>query len=211
MAEAALRGFLAVCAAQVERADLDPAELDAADLVTIGVGKAAATLGLLTALREREPAGVLLFGVAGAFRGSQVAPGALCVVGDDGFGDEGVTTPQGFTDLAQLGLGDTGPFAADHALTNAAAARLAVPIVRGVTVSTCSGTDALADERRARTRADVETMEGAAVALVCRELALPLVHVRAISNWTGDRERGEWDLATAASRVQQGVRTLLAR
>ena len=32
--------------------------------------------------------------------------------------------------------------------------------------------------------ADVETMEGAAVAFVCRRFERPLLHVRAISNWT---------------------------
>ena len=51
-------------------------------------------------------------------------------------------------------------------------------------------------------------MEGAAVAYVCRQFELPLLHVRAISNWTGDRDRGDWNLGAAVGAVQQAVRRL---
>ena len=57
--------------------------------------------------------------------------------------------------------------------------------------------------------ADIETMEGAAVAFVCRQLEVPLLHVRAISNWTGDRDRGEWNLGAAVDVVQKAVRGLM--
>lgn len=200
---AELDGFVAVCAAPVERAGLEGVAVR-----ELGVGKTAAALGI-AALRERRPAGVLLFGVAGASRASELAPGALCVVGEDVFGDEGVATPAGFRDLEALGLGEVGPFVLPPELAAAAAARLSAPIVRGVTVSTCSGTDAAAAEMAARTGATIETMEGAAVALACRELDVPLVHVRAISNWTGDRDQGEWDVPAAVRQVQRAVRALL--
>lgn len=57
--------------------------------------------------------------------------------------------------------------------------------------------------------ADIETMEGAAVAYVCRQLEVPLLQVRAISNWTGDRGRGECNLGVALELVQRAVRRLL--
>jgi futalosine hydrolase len=52
-------------------------------------------------------------------------------------------------------------------------------------------------------------MEGAAVAYVCRKLEVPLLHVRAISNWTGDRDRGAWNLGAAVDAVQRAVRRLM--
>ena len=201
--------FLIACASPAEGAGL-------ADLrvMPLGVGKTAATLSL-SGLRQRpEVRAVLLFGVAGAFPDrhraapAPVRRGGLCIVGSDRFGDEGVETPTGFQDLHSLRLGDCGPFPASPRMAQQASALLTVPIVRGVTVSTCSGTDSSSERMVRRSGADIETMEGAAVAYVCRQLELPLLHVRAISNWTGDRGRGEWDLAAAVAAVQQAVRRL---
>ena len=202
--------FVHAAAAEADLlADLQPLRL--------GVGKVAAatTLAHELATRAHRPRLVLLFGVAGAFPQRHLAtplrlgPGVVCVVGLDRFGDEGVATPEGFRSLDELKLGDCGPFEADADLARAASTQLAAPIVRGVTVSTCSGTEATAAAIAARSRAEVETMEGAAVAHVCASFAVPLLHVRAISNWTGDRDRGEWDLRTAARAAQSAVRRLL--
>lgn len=203
--------FVVVCASSLE--DFPADELR---VVTLGVGKTAATMHLTALLRgASEARAVLLFGVAGAFPSrhrtspAPVPRGGLCIVGSDRFGDEGVETPTGFQDLQALRIGDSGPFPANPRMAQQAAALLEVPIVRGVTVSTCSGSDAASSRMWRRSGADVETMEGAAVAYVCRQFELPLLHVRAISNWTGDRDRGDWNLGIAVDAVQQAVRRLV--
>ncbi len=192
----------------------------------IGVGKVAATMGLyslLVTLEARAPVrAVLLCGIAGAFpervrnNPPPVSLGGVCIVGSDLLADEGVASPDGFIDLGAPVAGhgqrlvDTGPFPANPRMAGDAAQHLGVPIVRGATVSTCSGTDALARVMQHRTHADIETMEGAAVAAVCRRREVPLLHVRAISNWTGDRPRGEWNLGAAIAAMQNAVRQLFA-
>lgn len=186
--------------------------------VQLGVGKTAAALELYATLLAQETRrtvpGVLLFGVAGAFpdrhrpAAAPVRLGEVCVVGSDYLGDEGVETAAGFWDLAHLQLGEVGPFPANGRIAEQAATCLQAPIVQGVTVSSCSGSEAGSRRMFERCCADVETMEGAAVALVCRRRELPLLHVRAISNWTGDRDRGGWDLPRAAAAVQAAVRRL---
>lgn len=202
--------FLVVCAASIEEFVADGLRM-----ATLGVGKTAAAMHLTALLRSAtDVRAVLLFGVAGAYpdrhRSSPgpVRRGGLCVVGSDRFGDEGVDTPGGFQDLRALHLGDSGPFPASPRMAQQAAALLSVPVVRGVTVSTCSGTEAGSQRMWQRCQADVETMEGAAVAYVCRQFELPLLHVRAISNWTGDRDRGDWNLGVAVDAAQQAVRRL---
>lgn len=201
--------WLPVCAAEAEAAGL--ADLG---IAVLGIGKAAAAGRLARILATQLPAGVLLFGVCGAYpdrhrRGpAPVRPGGMCVVGEDRFGDEGVQAAE-FTELARIGQ-EVGPFAADAARTQSTAGLLRAPVVRGCTVSTCSGGEAGSAVMCGRTGADVETMEGAAVAFVCREFGLPLLHVRCVSNWTGDRQRGEWDLHTATARMQATVRHLLS-
>lgn len=202
--------FAVVCASTVE--DIGGS---AGGVVTLGVGKTAAAMQLTSLLRQRpEVRAVLLFGVAGAFPDrhrsapSPLRRGAVCIVGSDRFGDEGVETPGGFQDLNSLRIGDCGPFPANPRMAQQAAALLGAPIVRGVTVSTCSGTETSSQRIWRRCQADVETMEGAAVAYVCRQFEVPLLHVRAVSNWTGDRDRGDWNLGAAVGAVHQAVRRL---
>ena len=176
--------------------------------LALGVGKTAAASALTRRLSADRPAAVVAFGVAGAY-GEAPAIGQLCVVGSECFGDEGVATPDGFVTIGQLGLGTDAPLPADPTWVARVASRLgAVPVVAGATVSTCSGTDALAAAVAARTEADIETMEGAAIARVCVDFGVPWVGLRAISNRTGDRDRAGWDLAGATAAVQAAVRRL---
>ena len=213
-----IRDFLLVCAS--------PAESPGDHVIPLvgGVGKTATTLSLYSHLRSNPGfRAVLLFGFAGAFpdrhRDSPgpLRRGELCVVGSDRFGDEGVETPSGFQDFgaptwgAGQRLSDTGPFPANPRMAQQVAALLSVPIVRGVTVSTCSGTEATSERMARRSGADVETMEGAAAAYVCRQLELPMLHVRAISNWTGDRTRGDWNRGAALDALHRAVNKLFAR
>ena len=203
--------FLIVHAAPIEGHGLEDLGVQ-----SIGVGKIASAVSCAELIRSRENVrAVLLFGVAGAFparhRDSDaiVQISDLVVVSHDQLGDEGVSTPDGFLDLGAMQLGDCGPFPADPRMSRDAVERLAAPLVHGVTVSSCSGTDAASELMRQRSCADVETMEGAAVAFVCRQLEIPMLHLRAVCNWTGDRDRGEWNLGAAIDVVQAAVRGLM--
>lgn len=199
---------LLVCAAEVEGRGLPSA-------LRLGVGKVASAVSMTQALIERRPAWVLLFGVCGAYPeghgpGGRLDVGDVCLVGEDWLGDEGVEVDDGFLPLAQLGLGSVGPFHADAGRTAATARVLGVPVVRGATVSTCSGTDARSRALASGTGATVETMEGAAVAWACRAFGVPWVQLRCVSNRTGRRAAGGWDLPRAVAGVQAALLRLQA-
>ncbi len=180
--------------------------------LALGVGKVAATLALARRVLAQRPAAVVLFGVAGAYPGGPEV-GRECWVTEDWLADEGVQTPTGFLTLEAIGLGVRGPLVTDAALADELDARLGgdpLPRVVGATVSTCSGTDALAAVRQAACPgARVESMEGAAVGAVCAALGIPWAHLRVVSNRTGDRDRGGWDLPTALARLHALVGRLL--
>lgn len=174
-------------------------------VVRTGVGKANAAGAVARALAMHEYASVLNLGIAGALpHESPMAVGQslladLCILADDGLG-----TPAGFASQSEIGfptherLGER--FAADPAL---------VSVLSGVvdrigpcaTVSTCSGTEALAQEVAARTGALAEDMESASVGLVAARLGVPFASLRVVSNRTGDREHQGWDLDAALSRL----------
>jgi futalosine hydrolase len=176
----------------------------------IGVGKTEAALHLVPALIAKPADLVVSFGIAGAYPGGGLDVGDVCIVTQERFADEGVETPDGFLSIDDLGLGDGGPYHAHVELSRRLAELLDVREVGGATVSTCSGTDEHSDALFARTGAAVETMEGAVVARVCEELRIPWVQLRAVSNRTGNRKSGGWNIEAALEALNHALRKIVA-
>lgn len=191
---------LVVVATELESGPITPGLGKHGELLVSGVGKAASAVAVTKRLSAGGVSAVLNVGIAGSMPGSGLSIGTLVAATGHAFADEGVRTPEGFLTLAELGFG---PASARGMTLDADAAVLAVlgawSQVRRViaTVSTCSGTDALAAEVEARTGAAAETMEGAAVALACRAYGVPMGELRSVSNTTGDRTRQTWDIPRA--------------
>ncbi len=187
------------------------------DTLELGVGKIAAAMNLAVALAERRPHAVLQFGVCGAYPARHLRAGLaelqvldLCVVASETMADDGVQTPDGFLDLAQLKLVEDGVLVADVERSGAVATSLGCPLVAGATVSTGAGTEVLSQAYAARSGAQVESMEGGAVAAVCRRFGVPHVQLRVVSNRTGDRGLAGWDLDGAIARLTTTVERVLA-
>jgi len=192
-----------------------------------GIGKAAAAAATITLLHHCQPETLLLFGCGGAYPGSGLEIGDLALADTELFGDEGVATPNGFDDLATMRLpmrqGDKSFFNSwptDGPLQKRSrpilldlAGKLGIKLRTGhfVTVSTCTGTMAKAIEIERRTGGICENMEGAAVALACRQLSTPLLEIRGISNLVEDRDPSRWNLATGMTVAQQAVIGLLEK
>jgi futalosine hydrolase len=192
-----------------------------------GIGKAAAAAATITLLHYCRPEALLLFGCGGAYPHSGLEIGDLALADTEIFGDEGVATPDGFADLVAMELpmrqGDEPLFniwPTDRQLQEFAqpallelAATQGIKLAAGsfVTVSTCTGTAARAIHIEQRTGGICENMEGAAVALACRQLSVPLLEIRGISNLVEDRDTSRWDLAAGMSVAQQAVISLLKK
>lgn len=174
------------------------------DLVATGIGKANAAGAVARVLDPSRHSAVLSVGVAGALPGSGLRPGAVVLASACAYADEGLSTPEGFLTCDQIGfpLGDfSGSAVPVHPAIADRYRQLADAFGPIATVSTCSGTDALAQQVEARTGALAEAMEGAAVAQVALRLGVPAGELRAISNTTGDRARQVWDLSAALAAL----------
>ncbi|MCE7967722.1 MAG: futalosine hydrolase [Leptolyngbya sp. PLA3] len=179
-------------------------------VVLTGVGKAAAAGGVGTVLDPDRHEVVISLGIGGLLPGSGLEIGQIIAGSASILADEGVQTPEGYQSLADLGFpafGDGDEIKGDAAWLDRLV-RLGMSPRRVATVSTCSGTDALAAEVARRTRASVEAMEGAAVGLVAERRGVRFVEVRVISNTTGDRGRQVWDMRGSLSRLGEVIESL---
>jgi len=190
-----------------------------------GIGKAAAAAACITILHSCTPRALWLFGCGGAYPGSGLSLGDLALAENEIFGDDGIDTKEGFQDLAATGLvmrHSPGPFfntwPVDHGLYSWARLRLAeyaattLKTLRCgpfITVSTCTGTRAKAEEIAFRTGGICENMEGAAVALACQQMSVPFLEVRGISNLVEDRDTGRWELAAGMTAAQSAILAML--
>lgn len=196
-------------------------------VVQSGVGKVNAALCVARRVGLAGHAVVVNTGVCGSLPGASPAAMLQVVLADRSvYADEGIDTGDRFIDIAAAGFGPGGvPRAFEgvglethEALRGGLAGSLAragisCRVGAVATVSTCSGTDALARAVASRTGAIAEAMEGAAVAHALRRLyadAIRFAELRVVSNTTGDRSSQRWDLKGACAtltRVWQSVLT----
>lgn len=184
-----------------------------------GIGKAAAAAAAVSLLLYSKPKALILFGCGGAYPNSGLQIGDLAIADEEIFGDEGTETPAGFEDFATLGFAmrdDREPrfnrWPIDTSLHDWAKGTL--PELRSgpfVTVSTCTGIMKKAVAIEKRTAGICENMEGAAVALACHQLAVPMLELRGISNIVEDRDTSRWDLPAGMLAAQEAVIQLVMK
>jgi futalosine hydrolase len=185
------------------------------------MGKTNAAHAMTALLETRAVAGVIGFGIGGAYPGSGLEIGSIALATSATYGDEGVEAPGGWISTKEIGIPlwqaeETrvfNEFPLDAALVERARVALeqaGTDVCTGpfVTVSACSGTDALGRERAARFGAVCEGMEGAALAHVAAIYQVPFLELRAISNHVEDRDMSRWRIREAAEAAQDAVRVV---
>ena len=178
-----------------------------------GVGTTATTYALTKALTGKKYELVINAGVAGSYR-SDWTLGTVVNVVRDRPADLGVEEADGsFTDVFELGLtaGDSPPYTLGGWLHNPAAEAYGfLPTASGATVQRVHGTaKSIAAFRRKYPAADVESMEGAAVAYVCRLEQQAYLQIRALSNYVEPRNRDGWELGLAIKNLTTVLYELL--
>lgn len=204
--------ILIVTAVEAEAAAIG--QQDQARVVVAGVGRTNAACSTTLEIARHGPfEAVISTGLAGALPGGNLCIGDILAAEYCVYAEEGIDTPTGFQDMAELGfpLGDFSGNAVpcDAGLIHAIAD--SVPIHTIATVATCSGTDEAADQIAARTGCQAEAMEGAAVVHAARRMDTPAIEIRVISNTTGDRDRQQWDRPRALSLLGDAMPGILDR
>lgn len=173
------------------------------ELLSTGIGPVDAAARVSRALALRRYDMVVNAGIAGAMRGVANVGDAV-VVGEE---------------ILPLRLETNDPIAlppgslvaervpADAQLIEAVMA-LGFPLVRGITVSSVTATDATAERLRSL-GAEIETMEGFAVLRAAQLANVPAVELRGISNIVGDRAAAQWDFNAGITGLRRVLNATL--
>ena len=181
-----------------------------------GVGPVETALKLseyLAAGEQQKPSAVINIGLAGAYPETGLELLDLCLAENEFFGDLGINISEKIEPL-DGSFAPPAEFALDPQLLAVAGRSLERSGIKYrtgnfVTVSAASGTVARGKYLQDKFTAICENMEGAAVARVCQNFALPCLEIRCVSNMVIDRDDQRWLTTEAAGSCGQAVTIVL--
>jgi len=183
------------------------------DILITGVGAIPTVFHLTRAIHTKKYDLIVNAGIAGAYQ-RKLEIGEVVVISEDLFADYGVDDRGNFVSLFDAGLADPNKFPFRNG-------RLTWPYeeifihsaefqrVKGITVSTSSGSEARISELVKLYSPAIETMESAAVFYSCLLSKIPFICLRAISNYVEPRNIASWNISKAVSALNEGVERVI--
>ncbi len=135
---------------------------------------------------------ILHVGIAGAVN-KTFKIGELVQVNKSYMPELGCENKEDFIPIDQLGLSNYAPFEFENTSLDVTQLKLAT----AWSVNKVHGFQPTIDATFLRYKADIETMESAAIASVCQRFKIPFNEVRCISNYVENRNRAAWDIPLA--------------
>lgn len=200
--EAEIQGFMEI----MER--FEPVVPWHIEVCICGVGMVQAGVNLAYSLQQHKPDLILNAGIAGAIDPTLLI-GEVVWVKQDAFFGFGVDSPEGFQSAFDIGLAKPDEFPYSNGRLTASALPLPLqnqPIrsVNGITVQTVHGDEAgLAKLKLLEPTASVESMEGAAIFYTAARFGIPVLQIRAISNYVEVRDKSRWNIPLAIRNLNQ--------
>jgi futalosine hydrolase len=133
-------------------------------------------------------------GIAGSFD-RNIALGDVLEITVDTFAELGAEDDSEFLAIEKLGFGESTYYPSAklsdfYNLSNTFNLKTA----NAITVNTVHGNEASIKKAYDRLNPQLESMEGAAFFYACREMNVPCVQIRAVSNYVEKRNRDNWDI-----------------
>ena len=171
-----------------------------------GIGLLASSVSLMKMFVQETPSLIIQVGIAGCFD-KKVPLGKVFAVKDDFAGDIGVMENKIWKDLFDLKLdkANDAPYE-KKSLPNPWLSQynlLKLPTKKGVTVNTISTDKNKIDLYSGRYKATLESMEGAALHYMGRDLNIPFIQIRAVSNYVGERNKAKWNMQEAIYNLNE--------
>jgi futalosine hydrolase len=184
------------------------------DVLVTGVGLTATTYSLARQVFLKRPDLVIQAGIAGSFD-KRIKPGSVHIVSDDCIGDEMVIDGRKLFTVFDLGLRkkDHPPYRNEW-LKNPHREVLkmtGLDSVKAISVNQVNTDKKTIRILRKKYKASLESMEGAALHLVCLCENIPFLQIRAVSNVVGERRKEKWKLGKSVSVLNKTLFEMLDR
>jgi futalosine hydrolase len=184
------------------------------DLIITGIGGVASTYCLTRFINRNSYNLILNIGIAGSYK-KDIPVGTVVNVIEENFADLGMEKGTEFHTLFEMGYKNRGefPFSDGKIFNGGKNFKLVdgIPNVKGNTVNKINGTVETIDKMKNKFGADIETMEGAAIAYVAELEKIPWLQIRAISNYVAPREEFMWDAKLAIQNLTSMVTKILEK
>jgi len=175
------------------------------DILISGIGVYATMYSLTKYCLQSKPDMIIHAGICGAFS-NVLQLGDVVQVVSDCFADVGVYETNEFTSIFDMKFVDENAFPFTQTQL-----QLQNPIVHflqqvsGVTVNTITSTEQQKQMCIKKYNPSIESMEGAAVHYVALQENIPCIHLRAVSNYVGERDKSRWNINLALKNLYNNI------
>jgi futalosine hydrolase len=144
---------------------------------------------------------VLNLGIAGSFDRS-IALGEVVEITNDTLAELGAEDDNEFLSIDTMGFGE-GRFYPSKKLTDLYNLfnTFNLKQAAAITVNTVHGNEASIKKVTERLHPQVESMEGAAFFYACKQMDIPCLQIRAVSNYVEKRNRENWNIGLAIKNL----------
>jgi len=170
-------------------------ELSTINFLINGAGMVATSFALGKQLATHQYDLAINLGIAGSFDRS-IALGDVVEITEDTLAELGAEDDEDFITIDKLGFGES-VFKSTYALP----AHFNLKKASAITVNTVHGNEASIYKLGSRVNAQIESMEGAAFFYACRQMGVPSLQIRAVSNYVEKRNRDAWQIGLAIKNL----------
>lgn len=170
------------------------------DILITGVGMVNTTFMLTKALSSNSYDLVINMGIAGSFSKS-INIGDVVEVTQDIFSEMGAESANQFLSPRDIDL--------DLDVSFQSVQQTKLKAVQAITVNTIHGNNLGIKNIKQRLKPDIESMEGAAVMMVCQQFEIKCVQFRGISNLVEERNKENWNISLAISNLNKEVNNFI--
>ena len=167
------------------------------ELLITGVGMVATAFALGRHLTTNQYDLAINLGIAGSFD-RDIALGEIVEVVEDQLAELGAEDDEAFLPIETLGFGES-IFKTDTRLSSYTNQQLKQ--VTAITVNTVHGYEGSIEKLTGRIQPQLESMEGAAFFYSCKQVGVPCLQIRAVSNYVEKRNRDAWQIGLAIKNL----------
>ncbi len=170
-------------------------------ILVTGVGMVATAFALGRHLSSNKYDLVVNLGIAGSFD-RNVALGDVVEITEDTIAELGAEDDTEFLSIDKLGFGE-GTFYPSKKLTDLYNLfnTFNLKQATAITVNTVHGNEASIKKATERLNPQIESMEGAAFFYACKQMDVPCLQIRAVSNYVEKRNRDNWQIGLAIKNL----------